>query len=103
MVAGGITFNDGSGWFRTYPASGPFPGEPAMQVCAQKGCIMTDSELDFIAVTLPSPVSMVGAYLGIPNAASTAAAEFYSGDALLGLLGIAGLATFAKLRKQGRG
>lgn len=88
VVAGGITFTDGGGSFRTYPASGPFPGAPAMQVCAQKGCIMTDAELDFIAVTLPSPVSMVGAYIGIPNAATTASAEFYAGEALLGTVNI---------------
>lgn len=88
VVAGGITFTDGSGSFRTYPASSPFPGAPAMQVCAEKGCIMTDSELDFIAVTLPSPVSMVGAYIGIPNAATTASAEFYAGEALLGTVNI---------------
>jgi hypothetical protein len=89
VVAEGITFTSGSGSLRTYPADSfsPLPGLDTV-VCAEKGCIMTDTDLDYIAVRLPNPVSMVGAYLGITNSPTTAVAEFYSGMTLLGSVNV---------------
>lgn len=91
VVAGGLTFESGAHSFRTYPgtAFGPFYGVPGVEVCAERGCIMTDVELDFISVDLPSPVARVGALIGIPNRASTARAEFYAGTTLLGSIDVA--------------
>ncbi len=88
VVADGITFLSGAQSFRTYPYF-ELGGGPAVQICEQFGCIMTDVDLDFISVDLPAPVARVGALLGIPNTASTARAEFYAGARLLGTVDIA--------------
>lgn len=88
VLAGGLTFTAGHGSFRTYPASSPMQSGPATQVCAERGCIMTDDELDTITVALPTPVAMAGAYIGITNESTTAIAEFYAGTTLLGSVNI---------------
>lgn len=91
-VIQGITFTSAANAFRTYPAGPPYPyGGPAIQVCAERGCIMTDVDLDTITASLPTPTAMVGAYVGIPNVATTAIAEFYAGSMLLGTLSVSAL------------
>jgi hypothetical protein len=88
ITADGITFQSGGGGIYGYPTFPPWPGGPSVQVCAELGCILTNSDLDSIFVDLPSPVAKVGALLGIPNMASTARAEFYSNATLLGTVDI---------------
>ena len=57
-------------------------------MCAELGCILTNTDLDSIVVDLPTPVAKVGALLGTVNVASTARAEFYSNATLLGTVDI---------------
>lgn len=88
----GVTFtsSDNGYGFRTYPKSFFVGGT----IC-QDGCIMTNDELDFITVTLPTPVAKVGGSVGVFNVSGTATAEFYSGNALLGSLIISSPADYS--------
>lgn len=88
ITADGITFRPGFGLIYGYPTVPPWPGGPAVQVCAELGCILTNTDLDSIVVDLPTPVAKVGALLGTVNVASTARAEFYSNATLLGTVDI---------------
>lgn len=80
VSAGGLTFSSGSGWLRTYPNG-------SIDLCSA-GCIMTDSELDYISVTLPTAVAQAGGFIGVYNVANHAQVEFYAGSTLLGTVDI---------------
>lgn len=92
VVADGVSFEAGASLLLTYPAAAPFYGTPGVEVCAERGCLLTNADLGFISVLLPSPVARVGALLGTPNSASAARAEFYAGAVLLGTVDVASAA-----------
>jgi len=92
VVADGVTFEAGASLLLTYPPMAPYYGTPGLEVCAERGCIMTNADLGFISVVLPASVARVGALLGIPNSASSARAEFYAGASLLGTVDVASAA-----------
>jgi hypothetical protein len=80
VFSGGLTFTSGNGSFRTYPSG-------SIALC-ESGCIMTDIDLDYISVALPTPVAQAGGFVGVYNVASRSLVEFYSNNLLLGVVAI---------------
>ncbi|MCQ9375477.1 PEP-CTERM sorting domain-containing protein [Methyloversatilis sp. XJ19-13] len=80
VFSGGLTFTSGNGSFRTYPSG-------SIELC-ESGCIMTDVELDYISVALPTPAAQAGGFVGVYNVPNHAQVEFYSNDLLLGTIAV---------------